>query len=157
MSEVYLEKWMRVALNLAEKASSLGEVPVGAVIVRDDLVLAKSHNLRETKFDPTAHAEIRALQKASNKQKSWRLTGCDVFVTLEPCLMCAGALYQARVKRVIFGTRDPKAGACGSLFDIPKDTRLNHQFEIVEGVLQTDCARILRDFFLQKRKKLMIL
>ena len=144
---------MKVALVMAEKAKTLGEVPVGAVIVKNDKLIAKSFNLRESKFNPTAHAEILSLQKASKKLKNWRLLGCDVFVTLEPCVMCAGALYQARVSRVIFGTRDPKAGACGSLFNIHQDMRLNHQFEVVEGVLRKECSVILKDFFSAKRKK----
>lgn len=144
---------MLVALAMAQKAAEKGEVPVGVVIVKDDVCVARSFNLRESKLDPTAHAEILCLQKAAKKLKSWRLLNCDVFVSLEPCVMCAGALSQARVKRVIFATRDPKAGACGSLFDIHNDRRLNHQFEVVENILKNQSALLLKQFFLSKRKK----
>src|SRR5262245_8646428 len=138
---------MRKALELASKAADLGEVPVGALIVCDNRVIAEAYNERETKPSSLAHAEMIALEKATAKLGRWRLTGCTLYVTLEPCVMCAGALVQARVDRVVFGATDPKAGAVGSLYNILSDARLNHRPEVVGGVLDAECGRILSDFF----------
>lgn len=146
-------RMMDLALKLAQKSETMGEVPIGAVLVDENRkILAKSTNLRETKHTVLGHAELVALHRACAKRKSWRLLGSTLYVTLEPCFMCAGALVQARVSRVVYGTRDPKAGALGSLADLSKDTRLNHQFAITEGVLNQECSHILKNFFRQKRK-----
>jgi tRNA(adenine34) deaminase len=139
---------MRVALAEADLASSLGEVPVGCVLVgADGAELARGHNLRETEADPTAHAEIVAIRSAAEALGTWRLEQCTLYVTLEPCAMCAGALVNARVGRVVWGCDDPKAGACASLFTIGTDARLNHRFAITRGVLESDCADRLKRFF----------
>ncbi|MFD9904664.1 tRNA adenosine(34) deaminase TadA [Streptomyces sp. NPDC059063] len=140
---------MRIALDEAEQAVQGGDVPVGAVVLSADgeTVLATGHNEREANGDPTAHAEVLALRRAAAKLGSWRLPGCTLVVTLEPCVMCAGALQQARVDRVVYGARDEKAGAAGSLWDLVRDRRLNHRPEVIEGVLADDCARLLTDFF----------
>jgi tRNA(adenine34) deaminase len=140
--------WMRVALAEANAAAEEGEVPVGCVIVgRRGEVLGRGHNGRERLADPTAHAELIALREAAARSLSWRLEGATVFVTLEPCAMCAGGLVQARVDRVVYGCRDPKAGAVTSMFGIGVDTRLNHRFAVTEGVLEEECAQCLRTFF----------
>jgi tRNA(adenine34) deaminase len=143
---------MRVALAEADRAAALGEVPVGAVLVTStgDL-LAAGHNLRETDADPTAHAEIVALRSAARARSSWRLDGTTLYVTLEPCVMCAGALVHARVDRVVWGCDDPKGGAIATLFSIGQDPRLNHRFAIARGVLETECADRLREFFARLR------
>lgn len=142
------ESWMRLALGQADQAAALGEVPVGSVVVdAAGALLATGHNLRETASDPTAHAELLAVRAAAQQVGSWRLEGATVYVTLEPCAMCAGALVNARVKRVVWGCDDPKAGACTTLFTIGRDTRLNHRFEIERGVLEVDCAERLKRFF----------
>ncbi|WP_030677183.1 tRNA adenosine(34) deaminase TadA [Streptomyces sp. NRRL B-1347] len=140
---------MRLALDEAELAVRGGDVPVGAVVLSPDgeTVLARGHNEREAGGDPTAHAEVLALRRAATALGSWRLPGCTLVVTLEPCVMCAGALVQSRVDRVVYGARDEKAGAAGSLWDLVRDRRLNHRPEVVEGVLADDCARLLTDFF----------
>ncbi|MFF4399968.1 tRNA adenosine(34) deaminase TadA [Streptomyces sp. NPDC001480] len=140
---------MRLALDEARTAVRGGDVPVGAVVLSTDgtTVLATGHNEREATGDPTAHAEILALRRAAAKLGEWRLGGCTLVVTLEPCTMCAGALVQSRVDRVVYGARDDKAGAAGSLWDLVRDRRLNHRPEVVEGVLAEDCARLLTDFF----------
>ena len=150
------DAWMKVALEEAGLAAELGEVPVAAVVVRDQRLLAKAHNLRETTGNPTAHAEILAVAAAARVVGSWRLEGCDLFVTLEPCAMCAGALVNARVRRLVFGASDPKGGFCGSLGDIVRDPRLNHQVEVVAGVQAEACGQLLRSFFaeLRARRKL---
>ncbi len=141
-------EWMREALVLADRAATLGEVPVGCVIVdANGHLLASSHNLRETESDATAHAEIVAIREASKKLGSWRLEGCTLFVTLEPCAMCAGALVNSRMMRVVWGCDDPKAGACATLYSIGQDTRLNHRFAMTRGVLETECADRLKSFF----------
>lgn len=140
--------WMRVALDEADAAALRGEVPVGAVVVgADGAELARGHNLRESEADPTAHAEMIALRLAAKATTSWRLEGATLYVTLEPCPMCAGALVNARVKRVVWGCDDPKAGACRSLFTIGGDARLNHRFDMTPGVLETECADRLKRFF----------
>lgn len=142
------ERWMRRALELADHAASRGEVPVGCVVVgADGRELATGWNLRETEADPTAHAEMIALRAAARALGSWRLEGTTVYVTLEPCVMCAGALVNARVPRVVWGCDDPKAGACVTLFAIGQDPRLNHRFAMTRGVLEEDCADRLRRFF----------
>lgn len=142
------EEWMREALVEADRAAELGEVPVGCVIVDENGVrIASGHNLRETESDPTAHAEIVAIREAARARKSWRLEDCTLFVTLEPCVMCAGALVNARIGRVVWGCDDPKAGACLTLFTIGQDGRLNHRFKSTRGVLEEECAERLKRFF----------
>lgn len=139
---------MRLALDEAGRAAEGGDVPVGAVVLsRDGSVLATGHNEREATGDPTAHAEILALRRAARVLGEWRLAGCTLVVTLEPCTMCAGALQQSRVDRVVYGARDEKAGAVGSLWDLVRDRRLNHRPEVIEGVLADTCAQLLTDFF----------
>ncbi|RZU29912.1 tRNA(adenine34) deaminase [Streptomyces sp. BK022] len=140
---------MRLALAEAGRAALGGDVPVGAVVLGPDgtTVLGAGHNEREATGDPTAHAEVLALRRAAAALGEWRLTGCTLVVTLEPCTMCAGALVQSRVERVVYGARDDKAGAAGSLWDVVRDRRLNHRPEVVEGVLAEECARPLTEFF----------
>jgi tRNA(adenine34) deaminase len=146
------EAWMRVALAEADAATAHGDVPVGAVIIdADGNELARDHNRREESGDPTAHAELLALRTAAARQRHWRLEGATVFVTLEPCPMCAGALVNARVARVVFGAADPKAGALASLYSLGTDTRLNHRFTVTGGVLAGEGARRLSDFFAKLR------
>ena len=145
--------WMSYALKQAQKAALLGEVPVGAVAVLKNKIIARAHNLRESKQDPLGHAEIYLLSKTAKKLKSWRLSGISIYVTLEPCLMCMGALIQARVDRLVFGCFDPKAGACGSLYNLSKDERLNHRIEIHSKVLEQECSRLLSEFFEKLRMK----
>lgn len=145
------EAWMRLALAEADKAADAGDVPVGAVIVSDGgHLLAQGRNRREEEGDPTAHAEIDALRRAAQSLGHWRVQG-TMYVTLEPCVMCAGALVNARVKRVVYGALDPKAGATESLFSIGSDNRLNHRFEIEQGVLQDECVERLQTFFARLR------
>lgn len=140
---------MRLALEEARRAGRGGDVPVGAVVLAADgtTVLAAGHNEREATGDPTAHAEVLALRRAAAALGRWRLADCTLVVTLEPCTMCAGALVQSRVDRVVYGARDEKAGAAGSLWDVVRDRRLNHRPEVIEGVLGEECARLLTDFF----------
>ncbi|MFG3152638.1 tRNA adenosine(34) deaminase TadA [Streptomyces sp. NPDC048219] len=141
---------MRLALAEAGRAARRGDVPVGAVVLAPDgsTVLAAGHNEREATGDPTAHAEVLAIRRAAARLGDrWRLTGCTLVVTLEPCTMCAGAVVQSRVDRVVYGARDDKAGAAGSLWDVVRDRRLNHRPEVIEGVLAEDCALLLTDFF----------
>ncbi|QLJ06653.1 nucleoside deaminase [Streptomyces sp. NEAU-sy36] len=139
---------MRLALDEAVLAVRGGDVPVGAVVLAPDgTVLATGHNEREATGDPTAHAEVLAVRRAAERLGQWRLTGCTLVVTLEPCTMCAGALVQSRVDRVVYGARDDKAGAAGSLWDVLRDRRLNHRPEVIEGVLAGECATVLTDFF----------
>ena len=147
------EDFMKEALHEAEKAYLIGEVPVGAVIVLKGEIIARGHNLRETSSDPTAHAEIIALRKAADVIKHWRLSEMTIYVTLEPCVMCAGALIQARLKRLVYGADDPKAGAVKTLYNITQDPRLNHRLEVTGGVLAEDCAAILQRFFHEKREQ----
>lgn len=142
---------MRLALQEAAQAAAAGEAPIGAVIVRGGHVLAAAHNQREQLHDPTAHAEMIALTQAAAALRSWRLTGCTLYVTLEPCPMCAGAIVQARVPRVVYGAADPKAGAVDSLYQLLSDSRLNHSAEITRGVLAEECGQVLRDFFRARR------
>ena len=142
---------MGAALAEALTAGELGEVPVGAVVVRRGAVLASAHNRRELDGDPTAHAEIIALRHAAERVGTWRLDGCDVYATLEPCPMCAGALILARIRRLIYGTADPKAGACGSVVNILAEPRWNHHVEVVSGVLEKECSETLKRFFAELR------
>lgn len=144
--------YMRLALTQAEEAAAADEAPVGAVVVRDGGVLGTAHNLRESLHDPTAHAEILAIRQAAAALGSWRLEGCTLYVTLEPCPMCAGAIVQSRIPRLVYGATDPKAGAVRSLFQLVDDPRLNHRAEIVAGVMAESCGRILTDFFHGKRR-----
>lgn len=141
------EHWMREALAEADRAAALGEVPVGAIVVGPSGELARGHNLRERAVDPTAHAEILAIREAARVTGSWRLEGCTLYVTLEPCAMCAGALVNARVARVVWGCDDPKAGACVTLYRIGEDARLNHRFAMTRGVLEEECRDRLQRFF----------
>ncbi len=146
------EERMHDALALADRAAEFGEVPVGCVLINSDgHVVATGHNLRETDSDPTAHAEIVAMRAAAKALGSWRLEGHTLYVTLEPCAMCAGALVNARISRVVWGCDDPKAGACTTLFSIGQDPRLNHRFAMTKGVLESDCADRLRRFFASLR------
>lgn len=143
---------MRSALAEAEKAQSHGDVPVGAVVVdADGRIIAVRHNERELQGDPTAHAEILALRDAAGAVGSWHLTGCTMYVTLEPCLMCGGALVNSRIKRLVYGAADPAAGACLSLYNVCDDPRLNHRVELTVGVLADECSRLLTDFFAARR------
>ena len=145
---------MRLALEQAAGCAESGDVPVGAVVLDEDgNVVAAGRNRREADGDPTAHAEVLALRAAAAARGAWRLTGCTLVVTLEPCTMCAGALVLARVDRVVYGAADPKAGAAGSLWDVVRDRRLNHRPEVVAGVLEEECARVLRDFFETQRAR----
>ena len=141
------EHFMRAALAEAERARLRGEVPIGAVIVHEGRIVGRGHNLRETARDPTAHAELIAVRAAAAYLGSWRLVDTTCYVTLEPCPMCAGALVNARVPRVVYGCDDPKAGAVRTLYTLGNDPRLNHRFELVPGVLGTECAAVLTDFF----------
>lgn len=145
--------WMEVALEEAAQAIPHGDVPVGAVVVDESgRVVARRHNERERRGDPTAHAEILALQDAAAGSAGWRLSGATVVVTLEPCPMCAGALLAARVRRVVFGAPDPKAGSCGSLYNLCCDPRLSHEIEVIPEVRAEECGRLLRDFFSERRR-----
>lgn len=145
------EDLMGIAIEEAREAEAHGDVPVGAVVVVDGRVVARRHNEREHARDPTAHAELLAVRDAAASVGSWRLDGATVVVTLEPCPMCAGALQQARVARVVYGAPDMKAGACGSLYSLGSDPRLNHEFETVHGVRADECAALLTDFFSARR------
>lgn len=145
------ERVMRLALEEARAAAAGGDVPVGAVIVRGDEILARAGNAREREQDPTAHAEILALRQASRAIGSWHLEGCAMVVTLEPCAMCAGAVVLARLDRLVFGASDPKAGFAGSLGDLVRDGRLNHEVDVTGGVLAEECGEILRAFFAERR------
>jgi tRNA(adenine34) deaminase len=145
------EQMMRIAIEEAKQAAANGDVPVGAVVARADEVLGRAGNARERQQDPTAHAEIIALRAAASAVGSWHLEGCTMYVTLEPCAMCAGALVLGRLDRLVFGTEDPKAGFAGSLGDIVRDERLNHTLEVGSGVLSGECADLLKDFFRERR------
>jgi tRNA(adenine34) deaminase len=144
---------MRRALREAQKADLQGEVPVGAVVVQGEKVIARGHNRPLALSDPSAHAEILALRRAAKKLGNYRLKGCDLYVTIEPCAMCAGAIIQARLRRVVYGAPDPKAGACGSALDVLNHPKVNHQVEVVSGVLAEECASILQEFFRCRRRK----
>src|SRR5512142_2318425 len=142
---------MRLALRQAEHALEHGDVPIGAVVARGEDVIAAAHNERERRQDPTAHAEVLALRQAARACGSWRVLDATLFVTLEPCAMCGGAIVLARIPRVVYGASDPKAGACGSVLDVLADPRLNHRPECVGGVLAEECSTLLSDFFAARR------
>jgi tRNA(adenine34) deaminase len=144
------ERYMRAAYMMAQKAIIKDEVPVGAVIVRGGRIISRAYNLRETKKDPLAHAEILAIRKAAAKLHGWRLEGCTLYVTLEPCPMCAGAIINSRMDEVVFGAYDPKAGALGTLYDLAEG-KLNHKPKVTGGVLKEECAKLLKEYFTQKR------
>ena len=146
------EKFMQEALKEAQKAYKRLEIPVGAVIVKDGQIIAKAHNMKEEKTDTTKHAEIIAIQRASKKLNSWRLNDCEMYVTLEPCPMCAGALIQSRIKKVYIGAKDEKTGACGSVLNLLEDYKFNHKVEIERGVLSKECEEILKKFFRELRE-----
>jgi tRNA(adenine34) deaminase len=147
------ERWMALALEQAQLAADKGEVPVGAVVIHGEKVIAKTHNLRESNKDPLAHAELLAIAAAAQLLGRWRLIECTLFVTLEPCPMCAGAIVNSRLDRIVYGTGDPRAGACGTIFNIVEDERLNHRPEVVRGVLKEPCSQILSKFFKDLRAK----
>ena len=147
------EDYMRLALDEAHLAAEEGEVPIGAIVVCDGEVVARAHNRRETDRDPSAHAEFSAMRAAARALDRWRLTGCTVYVTLEPCIMCAGLMVNSRIDRCVYGAPDPKGGALGTLFDVSHDERLNHEFEVRPGVLEQECADELRTFFRERRAK----
>jgi len=147
------EDFMQEALKEAEKALSIGEVPVGAVIEKDGVIIGRGYNRTETAKDPTMHAEMIAIREAAKNLGGWRLIGCQMYVTTEPCSMCAGATVLARIKKVYIGTPDRKTGACGSLMNILQDERLNHYVEIETGILQQECEKIMKSFFQKLRKK----
>ncbi len=142
---------MAEALELAQRAAEEGEVPVGAVVVIDDEIVGRGYNRREIDSDPTAHAEMIAIREAAAKIGGWRLDGAGVYVTLEPCPMCAGAMMLARIARLVFGAFDPKAGAAGTLFNLPTDERFNHNFEVTGGIMQEECSDLLSSFFKKLR------
>ena len=146
-------KWMKAALAEAKKARSEGEVPVGAVIVKSETIIGRGHNQVEGLKDPTAHAEILAIGAAATTLDSRRLEGATLYVTLEPCTMCAGAIVLSRLERLVFGASDPKTGACGSLMNVPRDERLNHNVKIESGFMEDECSFLLRSFFEELRKK----
>lgn len=145
--------WMKEALKEAKKAFQKKEVPIGAVIVHQNKVIGRGHNQVESLNDPTAHAEILAIGAASNYLNSWRLSGASIYVTIEPCIMCAGAIVLTRIHKLFFGAFDPKKGGCGSLYNLLQDKRLNHQVEIVTNVLEKDCMGLLNQFFTEIRQK----
>jgi tRNA(adenine34) deaminase len=151
------EMFMRLAIDQAMNASALGEVPVGAVLVRDGQVIATGFNQPIGSHDPTAHAEIRAMRMAAELLGNYRLTGCDLYVTLEPCAMCAGAIQHARIRRLIYGASDPKTGACGSVIDLMGEGRLNHHCEVRGGVLADECGALLSEFFADRRRTAALL
>ena len=145
--------FMAEALKEAALAAEMGEVPIGAVIVRGDEIIAAAHNLVETSKDPTAHAEMLAIRQAAARLGGWRLTGCHMYVTVEPCSMCAGAIVWARIEKLFIGTDDPKGGACGSRFNSPQETKLNHYPEIETGLLREECSEIMKTFFKKLRDR----
>jgi len=145
------QEFMTQALTLAKKAQALGEVPVGAIIVFENQIVGEGFNLRESEKHPLAHAEKIAIEEAAKKLGRWRLTGCTLYVTLEPCVMCAGAIVNSRLDQVVYGAKDPKAGAVESLYQILADTRLNHRSLVTSGVMQEECSAVLKTFFAQLR------
>jgi tRNA(adenine34) deaminase len=146
-------RFMREALVLARDAWAAGEVPVGAVVVRNGEIVGRGFNAPISRHDPSAHAEIMALRDAAVNLGNYRLVGCSLYVTLEPCVMCMGAIFHARIERVVYGASDPKTGACGSIIDLPAETRLNHHAEVVGGILADECGGLLSGFFAQRRGK----
>lgn len=146
-------RWMKEAIHEARKAETLEEVPIGAVIVREGEIIGRGCNVRETSHDPAGHAEMIAIRQASEHLKAWRLLGCTLYVTLEPCPMCAGAIVQSRIERVVYGTADPKAGCAGTLMNLLQDDRFNHRAEVIRGVLQEECSALLTGFFKRLRSQ----
>lgn len=147
-------EYMAEALRLARQAASEGDIPVGAIVVAPDgEVIGRGRNHRRIDHDPTAHAEVVALREAAQTLGAWNLSGCSLYVTLEPCPMCAGALLQSRIARLVYGCTDPKAGACGTLYDLAHDSRLNHRIDVTRGVMELECRTILQEFFLECRRK----
>ena len=147
------ETYMALALDEARLAGAIGEVPIGAVVVCDGAVVARAHNRREADHDPAGHAELLAIRAAAAKLERWRLSDCTVYVTLEPCPMCAGLMHQARISRCVYAAPDPKAGALGTLYDLHDDERLNHRFDVTRGVLEDESAALLRAFFQRLREE----
>ena len=145
-------KFMKLALLEAKKAAQEDEIPIGCVIVKDDIVISRGHNRREKKNDVTSHAEIEAIRKASKKLNDWQLVGCDLYVTIEPCLMCMGAICQSHIKTIYYGSEDPKGGAAVSSININDVKNLNHYPEIIGGILKEECSKIMKDYFANKRK-----
>ena len=145
------QKWMKIAIQEAKKAVNEGEVPVGAILVKNGMIIAKAHNRPITKNDATAHAEILAIRKAGKKEKNYRLVGTTLYVTLEPCLMCLGALINARIERIVFGAKNTKHGCCGSPLDMTNDKQFNHRAIVTGGILEKQCQEILRSFFRLRR------
>ena len=154
MEERRIQKFMRLAIKQAKVSESKGEVPIGAIIVKDGRVIARAHNQRETKKLATAHAEILAIEKACRKVGDWRLNGCEIFVTLEPCSMCAGAIANARISAVYFGAYERKGGACGSVHNVLEHSGLNSNTYVLGGVLESECSALIKDFFENKRNKI---
>ena len=152
MEKQLKEKFMQEAIKEAKKAYKKLEVPVGAIIVKNGEIIAKAHNLKETKFDTTKHAEILAIQRASKKLKSWRLIDCEMYITLEPCSMCEGAIINSRIKKIYVGTMDEKTGAAGSKLNLFTDYTFNHNVEVETNVMQEECEKLLKDFFKELRK-----
>ena len=148
-----VSRFMREAIKEAKKAELIDEVPIGCVIVKDDKIISRGHNVRETKQSPLGHAEIIAIEKASKKLKSWRLEDCDIYVTLEPCIMCSGAIIQSRIRHVYFGAFDPKGGAFGSSINILEAKNINHHPEVSSGILIEECSSIITNYFKSKREK----
>ncbi len=147
------EEYMRHALKLAGDAMAIGEVPVGAVVVKDGIIVGEGYNRPISSNDPTSHAEIMALRDAARNIGNYRLNGCSLYVTLEPCMMCAGAIFHARIARLIFGAKDPKTGVCGSVLDVFSEARLNHHAAATSGILEEECAMLLKRFFAERRTK----
>ncbi len=145
------KKFMQIALEEAAKAGAMGEIPIGAVLVINDKIIAKGHNMRETWQDATAHAEVVVIQAACKKLKRWRLTGATLYVTIEPCPMCAGAIIMSRIERLVYGAPDSRAGACESLFNVVRNPALNHQVTVTAGIMSQECGKIVKDFMQEKR------
>ena len=148
-----VERFMREAIKEAKKAELIDEVPIGCVIVKNDKIISRGHNIRETKQSPIGHAEIVAINKASKKLNSWRLEGCDIYITLEPCIMCSGAIIQSRIRNIYFGAFDPKGGALGSSINVLEAKSINHHPNVISGVLQEECSLLLTNYFKSKRIK----
>ena len=149
----YMNEYMKIAIIEAQKAAEADEVPVGAVIVKDGEIIGRGHNLTRSYRNPTAHAEMVAIRQAVEFSGSSRLTGCDMYVTMEPCAMCAGAMVLSRIRKLFIGTMDPKAGACGSVLDVLGCSKLNHHVEVESGMMEEECSRIVKDFFAELRKR----
>ncbi|MFD1428597.1 tRNA(adenine34) deaminase [Kroppenstedtia sanguinis] len=147
------DQWMMEAIREAEQAEAKGEVPIGAILVREGEIIGRGHNLRESHQDPTAHAEIIAIREAADRLGGWRLAGCELVVTLEPCPMCAGAILLSRLDTLVYGAYDPKGGCAGTLMNLPQDDRFNHQVEVVGGILEQECAELLKTFFRNLRQR----